>query len=159
MTQDQVRTHSAVHVLKGAVVKVLGPRLTTSVHSEGTHGRLTVQMDRRPTLEEVAEIEQLANQKIRENVEVIVFEMTRGEAEGHWGKAIYDAFPVPKEVAMLSMVKIEGWELNCCKQGHVDLTGQVGPLKLGTPRFRESKQLLELEFDLSPAGPALAPQA
>jgi alanyl-tRNA synthetase len=52
---DEVRTHTALHILKGAVVRVLGEGAmwTASVYTEGKHGRLTVQFDRKPTDDEV----------------------------------------------------------------------------------------------------------
>ena len=42
----EVRTHTALHVLKGAVVKVLGAEWTAGVAVDGSHGRLTVQFSR-----------------------------------------------------------------------------------------------------------------
>jgi len=56
----EARTHTALHVLKGAVVRVLGAEWTAGVSVDGSHGRLTVQFDRKPTEEELAEIEELA---------------------------------------------------------------------------------------------------
>ena len=80
MNSKEVRTHTAVHVLKGAVQQVLGAKWTTSVFASGTHGRLTVQFDRKPTDEEVARIEQAANGKVLEGAEVVEFEMEKTEA-------------------------------------------------------------------------------
>ncbi|MDK2869043.1 MAG: alanyl-tRNA synthetase [Pyrococcus sp.] len=61
----EVRTHTALHVLKGAVVKVLGKdaKWTAGVYVNGNHGRLTVKFNRKPTQEEIREIERLANEK------------------------------------------------------------------------------------------------
>ncbi|MEM4727244.1 MAG: alanyl-tRNA editing protein, partial [Candidatus Bathyarchaeia archaeon] len=71
----EVRTHTALHVLKGAVQNVLGAKWTAGVYVEGYHGRLTVQFDRKPREEEIALVEEEANRKIREDVPVEVLEM------------------------------------------------------------------------------------
>ncbi|HKT22014.1 MAG TPA: alanyl-tRNA editing protein, partial [Nitrososphaerales archaeon] len=105
MSSAEVRTHTGVHVLKGAVQKVLGAKWTSSVYVSGSHGRLAVQFDRKPTDEEVARIEREANDKIAEGAEVLEFEMEKQEAEGHFGDSIYDLFPVPSGVTILNIVK------------------------------------------------------
>jgi len=148
MSSDEVRTHSAVHVVKGAAQKVLGTKWTASVYVSGTHGRLTVQFDRKPTPEELAALEQAANEKIAEGAEMLEFQMERAEAEGHFGDSIYDLFPVPSNVTLLKIVRIPEWNINCCDEAHVENTLQIGKVKLGTPRFRNSRKELELEFDL-----------
>ena len=149
MMSEELRTHSALHVLKGAAQRVLGAKLTTSVYVSGGHGRLTVQFDRKPTDLEMARVEQAANEKVAEGAEVLEFEMEKEEAEGHFGDAIYDLFPVPTGVTRLKMVRIPEWNINCCNERHVENTLQVGRVKLGRSRFRNSKRELEIEFDLA----------
>ena len=149
MSSEEARTHSAVHVVKGAAQKVLGASWTSSVYVSGAHGRLTVQFDRKPTNEEVASIEREANEKIAEGAEILEFEMERQEAEGHFGDAIYDLFPLPSGVTILKIVRIPDWNINCCNHKHVDSTSEIGKIKVGKPRFRNSKRELEIEFDLA----------
>jgi alanyl-tRNA synthetase len=148
LSSEEARTHTAVHVLKGAVQRILGAKWTVSVFVSGTHGRLTVQFDRKPTAEEVARIEQVSNSKISEGAEVVEFEMEKDEAEGHFGDAIYDLFPVPSSVTRLRIVRIPDWNVNCCIENHVDNTSLVGRIKLSSPKFRNSRKELELGFDL-----------
>lgn len=142
-----MRTHTALHVLKGAVIEVLGPRKTSSVFVAGNRGRLTVECETRPTEDQVAAISKAANGKVAENVEVLQFEMEKKEVEGHFGTAIYDAFPVP-EVRLLTIVRIPDWEVNCCAQRHVETTGEVIGIRVSGVRFRNAKRQLELEFNL-----------
>ena len=59
MSDADLRTHSALHVLKGAVQRVLGTEWTASVFVSGERGRLTVQAERKPTGEELRRIEEL----------------------------------------------------------------------------------------------------
>lgn len=148
MSSEEARTHTAVHVLKGAVQKVLGARWTASVFVSGRHGRLTVQFDRRPTEEELARVEQAASAKVAEGAEVLEFEMEKEEAQGHFGDSIYDLFPVPTGMTRLKIVRIPEWNINCCMERHVENTLQVGRIRLGKTRFRNSKRELELEFDV-----------
>ena len=149
MSSEDVRTHSALHVLKGAVQIVLGARWTASVYVSGTHGRLTVQFDRKPTDTELLKIEHAANQRISEGVQLIEFEMDREEAERNFGDQIYDLFPLPSTITKLKLVRIPDWNVNCCVKKHVENTVHIGSLKLGRVRFRGAKRLLELEFDLA----------
>ncbi len=145
---EEVRTHTAVHVVKGAVQKVLGARWTSSVYVSGRHGRLTVSCDRRPTGQEVAAIEQEANKKVSEGAEVLEFEMDREEAEGHFGDQIYDLFPVPSNVTRLRIVRIPEWNINCCNERHLENTSQIGRIRLEAPRYRNSRKELECGFDV-----------
>lgn len=142
----ETRTYTALHILKGAVQKVLGAELTTSVYVSGDSGRLSVQFGRKPTDEEVARIESEANECVKRNEEVSILEMDRAEAEQKFSNAIYDAFPVPAYVTKLKIVNIEGWNINCCNKEHTKTTGEVESIKIDHWRFRESKQMLEISF-------------
>jgi len=147
---EEVRAHTALHVVKGAVVKVLGEKAkwTAGVYVSGNHGRLTVKFDRKPTPEEVAEIERLANGKVEENVPIKVYELPREEAEKRFGEDMYDLFPVPEEVNTLKVVVIDGWNVNACNKEHTRTTGEIGEIKIRKVRFRKSKGLLEISFDV-----------
>jgi len=146
----EVRTHTALHVLKGAVVKVLGAKWTAGVAVDGSHGRLTVWFDRKPTDEELAEIEELANAKIREGAPVEELELDRAEAEGRWGDTIYDQFPLPASIIRLKVFHLPGWNVNACNKEHTTSTGEIGSLRIAKARFRASKKLLEISFDIRP---------
>jgi alanyl-tRNA synthetase len=139
---------SALHVLKGAVQKVLGASLTTSVYEEGNKGRLSVEFNRKPTQEEIEKIKKLANDKIEENVEIKHFDMARSEAEEKYGDAIYDKFPVPPHITTLKILEIPDWNINCCIGQHTSTTGQIGEIKITKFRFRDAKQILEISFEI-----------
>jgi alanyl-tRNA synthetase len=152
---DEVKTHTALHVVKGAVVRVLGEEAlwTASTYVSGKHGRLTVKFNRKPTPEEVKAIEELANKKVEEDLKIEVKILPRGEAERIYGNIIYDLFPIPGEIRELSIVIIydtDGsiWNINACNKQHVKSTRCIGKIKLEKPRFRASKQLLEIPFNI-----------
>lgn len=150
MIPVEVRTHTALHIVKGAVVKVLGEdaKWTASTYVKGNGGVLIVKFNRRPTDEEVTEIERLANEKVRENSPIEVYELPRDEAEQHFGEDMYDLFPIPPEIKTLKVVVIEGWNVNACKEEHTRTTGEVGEIKIRKVRFRRTKELLEISFEV-----------
>ena len=102
-----VRTHTALHVLKGAVQTVLHAPWTGGTWVDGCNGRLTVQYNQKPTPEELHTIEREANQKIEENQTIKEYIMEREKAEEKWGDAIYDLFPIPESIHELKIVHIE----------------------------------------------------
>ncbi|BAA29663.1 alanyl-tRNA editing protein AlaX-S [Pyrococcus horikoshii] len=150
MYSIEVRTHSALHVVKGAVVKVLGSeaKWTYSTYVKGNKGVLIVKFDRKPSDEEIREIERLANEKVKENAPIKIYELPREEAEKMFGEDMYDLFPVPEDVRILKVVVIEDWNVNACNKEHTKTTGEIGPIKIRKVRFRKSKGLLEIHFEL-----------
>ncbi len=148
---EDVRSHTAIHVLKGAVVHVLGrgAKWSASAYSGCAHGGLTVQFDRKPTDEEMAMIEEAANTKIRENAPTEMHEMVRADAEAKWGDDIYDLFPIPAELKTIKVFHLPGWNVNTCGKQHCERTGEVGGIKIAKWRYRAAKQLLEMSFDVT----------
>jgi len=153
----EARTHTALHVLKGAVVRVLGEGAmwTAGTYVSGNHGRLTVRFDRKPSDEEVRAIEELVNKKITEDLRIEVRLLPREEAEKTYGAIIYDLFPVPPGVRELYIVIVydtDGtiWNINACNKQHTRSSKCIGRIRLDKPRYRQSKQLLEIPFDVEP---------
>ncbi len=145
---EEIRAHTALHVLKGAAAKVLGVKWTAGVSIQGAHGRLTVQFDRKPTEDEVGRIEEEANLKISEDAEVEEYEMDRSEAEECWGDLIYDLFPLPSSIRRLKIFHLPSWNVNACNKEHSKSTGEIGCLRITKTRFRASKGVLEISFDV-----------
>jgi alanyl-tRNA synthetase len=140
----EVRAHSAVHVLKGAVVKVLGPRKFVF----GDAGVLKFQSEAAVSPQEVGKIEAAANRKIAEDAEMLEFNMERPEAEGHFGPGIYDLTPAPKAGALLKIVRIPEWDAGYCLRAHVESTGSIGAMRVDGARFDEARRETELRFHL-----------
>jgi len=146
----EVRTHTALHVLKGAVVRVLGAEWTAGTYVEGGHGRLTVRLEGKPTDEEMRHVEAETNGKVAESVPIEELEMDRAEAERRWGDAIYDLFPLPPSITRLKILHIPDWNVNACKELHTARTGQIGRIEIVKTRHRPSKGTLEISFDVHP---------
>ncbi len=147
-SSERVRTHTALHVVKGAARRVLATKWTAGVYIEGLHGRLTLKCDRQPIETELQQIESLANEEIDADIEIQELEMDRTEAESRWGDEIYDLFPIPAGITRLRILRIPDWNVNACKEPHTKRTGEILAIGLGNARYRSGKQLLELPFDL-----------
>ena len=146
---DEVRAHSAIHLLKGAVTKVLGRRQFTSAElGEGRTGALKAVSDGPPTAQDVSKIEAAANREIAEDVEFVEFKMDRQEAQGHFGTGIYDLSLAPDAGVLLNMVRIPDWEASCCSQAHVESTGSIGAIRIDGSSFDDATKELELRFHL-----------
>lgn len=61
---------------------------------------------------------------------------------------MYDLFPIPPEIKTLRVVVIENWNVNACKGEHTATTGEIGEIRIRKVRFRKSKGLLEVSFEV-----------
>ncbi|HEU17049.1 MAG TPA: alanyl-tRNA editing protein [Nitrososphaeria archaeon] len=154
--EASVRAHTALHVVKGAAVRVLGEdaRWTAGTFVEGGHGRLDLKFERKPTPKEISWIEEEANRCVERDLKIEILELERGEAESRFGDLMYDLFPVPADVRILRVVLIHDvdgsiWNVNACNKSHVESTRRVGKITLGDVRFRPSRGILEISFDVS----------
>ncbi|KAM9980505.1 hypothetical protein ACTFIZ_007846 [Dictyostelium cf. discoideum] len=160
MSQSKPRdstTDSACHVLKGAIVKVLGTPITISVECNNkVKGRISVEYDHpeKPTQELINKIEEEANLIIKQNLEFKTFKIDKKEAELKYksnlvnNTYIYDKFPVPESVTELSLVELENWNINCCPAVHLKTTGEIGGIKIAGINHRAAKKELEFRFDI-----------
>ena len=149
MPISSAKLDTALHVLKGAVEKVLRAKTTTGVaENDDFSGRLVVEFDRKPSAEEMEQVQAEANSKVEENAVVENMELDRDEAEAKFGKKIYDKFPVPEHIKTLKIVKIPDWNINCCIGKHLQSTGLLGKIKIDKFRYRGSRNELEISFSL-----------
>ena len=145
----EVRTHTALHVVKGAIFRVLGAKWSTSAAVDGGHGRIAVELDRKPTEEEEAEIMRFVDQKIGDDQPIEVLEMTRRDAEARFGDLIYDKFPLPESIQTLRVFHLPGWNVNACNKTHTQKTGEIGKVTISKMRYRSGKGVLEVSFEVS----------
>jgi len=147
---SEIRTHTALHVVKGAIVNVLGEdaKWSTSAGVNGSHGRIAVEFNRKPTDQEIAEIQRKVDEKIAEDAKIEIHELSRKDAETRWGDWIYDKFPLPESIQQLSVFYLPDWNVNACNKRHTETTGQVGSIKITKTRYRNSKQVLEVSYEV-----------
>ncbi|MBR9681644.1 MAG: alanine--tRNA ligase [Candidatus Altiarchaeota archaeon] len=141
---DLARHHTAVHIVNGAAVKVLG------IHSWQAGANKTIKkatLDishyKPVTEEEIREMEKIANEVVLENIKIRKLEMPRTAAEQKFGFRIYQGGAVPG--AKLHIIHMPNHDAEACGGTHVDYSGEVGLIKiLKATRIQDGIVRLEL---------------
>jgi len=121
----------------GAARRVLGEHVwQAGAQKDVERTRLDISHFRRLTLEEIHEIERLANQAIAQNIPVETAWMPREEAEKLYGFRLYQGGVVPGRE--IRVVKSGDWEVEACGGTHLKNTGELGFIKiLHTERIQD----------------------
>ncbi len=124
-----MKHHTGTHVLMGAARRVLGEHVwQAGAQKDVEKTRLDVSHFRRLTLEEIHEIERLANQAIAQNIPIETAWMLREEAERLYGFRLYQGGVVPGR--KIRVVKSGDWEVEACGGTHLKNTGELGFIKI-----------------------------
>lgn len=123
-----MRHHSATHVLLYSLQKVLGNHVwQAGARKEFSKARLDVTHFRRPTEEEIREIEMLANREILANKPIKWTWMDRIDAERKYGFRLYQGGVPPG--SKIRVVQV-GDDVQACGGTHCRSTGEIGMLKI-----------------------------
>src|SRR3989338_2907558 len=126
-SEATVRLHTAHHLLLKALQLVLGD----GVHQRGSNItgerlRIDFNYDKKLTKEQLGQLEQLVNQKIKENIPVIRTEMALAEAEKLGAEHEFGA-KYPERVSVYSVGPLDSaFSIEFCGGPHVSSTGELG---------------------------------
>jgi alanyl-tRNA synthetase len=157
---------TALHIVKGALVKVFNTPLTTAVvFNNKTNGRIAVHYEGdAPSQDLIKKVEDLANEKVLENAPVHAIKANRAEAEEKYRKApvngtyIYDKYAkLPETITEVGLVLIDNWNVNGCPGDHLPSTAGVGAIKIPRINHRPQKQELEFVVEITPGTAPTAP--
>jgi len=144
-----MKHHTATHVINGAARRVLGQHVwQAGSQKDVDKARLDISHFRRISLDEMHEIERLANEAVIANIPVQTMWLPRTEAEQKFGFRLYQGGAIPgKEIRI---VKTEGWEVEACGGTHLRNTGEIGFIKiLHTERIQDGVERLMYSAGIS----------
>lgn len=121
--------HTATHILNGVAKKVLGSHIWQAGASKTLDkARLDITHYDSLSRDQVHTIEREANQIVMANLPVYKSLMKRNLAESKYGFTIYQGGAVPGKE--LRIVEIPGLDVEACGGTHLDMTGDVGDIKI-----------------------------
>jgi alanyl-tRNA synthetase len=143
-----MRHHTATHLIMGAARRVLGEHVWQAGAQKGVERcRLDISHFKRLTLQEVQEIERLANRVVMLNLPVETVWMPREEAEKSYGFRLYQGGVVPGRE--IRVVKTGDWEVEACGGTHCKTTGEIGFIKVvHTERVQDGVERIEFSAGL-----------
>lgn len=125
---NAMKNHTATHLLQAALIELFGKQIKQSgslVHPDYLRFDFTYHENLNPT--DIARVEDLVNQKIRENIEVAVKHTNLKDALSHGALAFFGDKYNPEEVRM---VKVADFSVELCGGTHVNRTGDIGTFKI-----------------------------
>lgn len=142
--QQLAQHHTATHILTGSARKVLGEHIWQAGAAKTVEkSRLDITHYEQLSDKKVKEIEDLANEIVKENLPIYKSFMSRNLAESKYGIRIYQGGAVPGKI--LRIIEIPDFDAEACGGTHLDVTGDVGSIKiLKTSKIQDG--VLRLEF-------------
>ncbi len=142
------KNHTSTHIINASSRGVLGSWIWQhSAFKDDDHARLDITHHSSLTDEQVKQIEDAANQMVKENYPVNIDYYDRGTAEQKYGFRIYQGGVVP--VKSVRIVSIEDKDIEACGGTHVKKTGEIELIKI-TKTKRIQDGVVRIEFVSGP---------
>lgn len=126
------RLHTATHLLHRALHEVLG----NDVHQMGSditteRTRFDFSFSRKMTSEELKNVEEIVNEKVKEDLPVQFKEMAKDEAEKTGALHFFkEKYPARVKVYYIGKDLNSAWSKEFCGGPHVTHTGEIGHIKI-----------------------------
>ena len=121
--------HTATHIITGSAREILGPHIWQAGASKQVDkSRIDLTHYQQLSEEELKKIENYANMIVQKNIPIEKEIMKRSTAESQYGIRIYQGGAVPGN--NLRIVNIVGFDAEACGGTHLDVTGDVGSIKI-----------------------------
>jgi len=141
------RHHTATHIIIGSARKVLGPHVWQAGAEKTEKGaHVDISHYDRVGLEQIHEIEKVANEVVAASLPVEFLELSRDEAEKRYGFLLYQG-GAPAG-ATIRVVRVGDFDSEACGGTHVRSTGEVGLVKI-TRAERIQDGVVRLEYSAS----------
>ena len=126
-SEKTIKYHTATHLLLAALREILSPEIYQK-GSNITAERLRFDFNYPEKLneEQIKKIEDLVNEKIRENIVVEMIEMPKEEAL----KTVKISFDPLKYGDIVKVYKIDDFSIELCGGLHIHKTGELGHFKI-----------------------------
>jgi alanyl-tRNA synthetase len=141
------RHHTATHIIISSSRKVLGHHVWQAGAEKGEKGaHVDISHYDKVTLDQVYEIERVANEIVADNLPVEFMNLPREEAERRYGMALYQGGAPAGSI--IRVVRIADFDSEACGGTHTQTTGEVGLIKI-TRAERIQDGVVRLEYSAS----------
>lgn len=142
------KNHTSTHILNASSRHVLGSWVWQhSAFKEDDHARLDITHHSSLTEQQVRQIEDEANNMVKQNYPIAIDYYDRGTAEQKYGFRIYQGGVVP--VKSVRIVAIADKDIEACGGTHVKKTGEIKLIKI-TKTKRIQDGVVRVEFVSGP---------
>jgi alanyl-tRNA synthetase len=142
------KNHTSTHIINASSRGVLGSWVWQhSAFKEADHARLDITHHSSLTEEQVKQIEDAANDMVKQNYPVTIQYFDRGTAEQKYGFRIYQGGVVP--VKSVRIVSIQDKDIEACGGTHVKNTGDIQLIKI-TKTKRIQDGVVRIEYVSGP---------
>ena len=142
------KNHTSTHIINASSRGVLGSWVWQhSAFKEADHARLDITHHSSLTEEQVKQIEDTANNMVKQNYPVTIQYFDRGTAEQKYGFRIYQGGVVP--VKSVRIVSIQDKDIEACGGTHVKNIGEIQLIKI-TKTKRIQDGVVRIEYVSGP---------